>query len=333
MNNNIKKELGEVIILIFTMTLILAVGMIFVYNILEDKSRTNAMQSLALVQMLIPAMATIVVKNKIHKENNEEIPKNIRSFYRLYSINFVISIIVVFLGIFLNPIIPNIILSFVSIGFSIALLFIVGKNEDNAFDSINMKLGKNLKKVVIVCLTFIGLELIMLIPDLIKGSPEEINAIVRAILLLPIYGAENFFAFIIFFGEEFGWRGFIQPRLQKLYGKKLGVIILGGIWGIWHMPLCFMLYSPSSPIQSIVLYIAFCTLLGIFVGYAYMKTENIWAPILIHLINNCIAIGANQTLETTLTWSQVIKSIAILLIVNLPFLLTKEYKEESSSII
>ncbi|EPZ62677.1 CAAX protease self-immunity family protein [[Clostridium] sordellii ATCC 9714] len=26
--------------------------------------------------------------------------------------------------------------------------------------------------------------------------------------------------FNLFFGEEFGWRYFLQPRLQKLYGKK-----------------------------------------------------------------------------------------------------------------
>src|SRR5207247_5450223 len=42
---------------------------------------------------------------------------------------------------------------------------------------------------------------------------------------------------IIFtFGEEFGWRGYLLPRLAPLGGVP-AAMITGIIWGLWHTPL------------------------------------------------------------------------------------------------
>ncbi|GAA1340312.1 hypothetical protein GCM10009647_083860 [Streptomyces sanglieri] len=37
--------------------------------------------------------------------------------------------------------------------------------------------------------------------------------------------------------EEPGWRCFATPRLQARYGPALGTLILGLLWGLWHLPL------------------------------------------------------------------------------------------------
>src|SRR5690625_5331077 len=37
--------------------------------------------------------------------------------------------------------------------------------------------------------------------------------------------------------EEPGWRDFALPRMQPYFGPLRGTIILGVIWGIWHLPL------------------------------------------------------------------------------------------------
>jgi membrane protease YdiL (CAAX protease family) len=38
-------------------------------------------------------------------------------------------------------------------------------------------------------------------------------------------------------GEEFGWRGFALPHLQGKWGPATASIILGTVWGLWHLPL------------------------------------------------------------------------------------------------
>lgn len=59
---------------------------------------------------------------------------------------------------------------------------------------------------------------------------------------LPIL-MESFLWFLLFGGplnEEPGWRGFALPRLQSRFSPLVSSIILGALWGSWHVPLHFM---------------------------------------------------------------------------------------------
>jgi len=53
-----------------------------------------------------------------------------------------------------------------------------------------------------------------------------------------------FTAFISFmsgpWSEEFGWRGVALRPLIARFGTLWGTVLLGVIWGIWHLPLFFM---------------------------------------------------------------------------------------------
>ncbi len=64
--------------------------------------------------------------------------------------------------------------------------------------------------------------------------------------LLPIFLLVVFLPFNGPLGEELGWRGFVLPRLQQHSGPLIASLIIGAIWGIWHLPSFF---NPES-VQS-----------------------------------------------------------------------------------
>lgn len=49
-----------------------------------------------------------------------------------------------------------------------------------------------------------------------------------------------FAVFLLFFGplpEELGWRGYGLDRLQEHHSALTSSLILGAVWGLWHLPL------------------------------------------------------------------------------------------------
>ncbi|MFA9516623.1 type II CAAX prenyl endopeptidase Rce1 family protein [Halopenitus sp. H-Gu1] len=41
--------------------------------------------------------------------------------------------------------------------------------------------------------------------------------------------------------EEFGWRGFAQPRLQERYTALTAATGIGIAWALWHLPLFYLI--------------------------------------------------------------------------------------------
>jgi uncharacterized protein len=46
--------------------------------------------------------------------------------------------------------------------------------------------------------------------------------------------------------EEFGWRGVALPLFQRRFSPLVASLILGIIWGLWHVPSFFMEGTPQS---------------------------------------------------------------------------------------
>jgi len=54
--------------------------------------------------------------------------------------------------------------------------------------------------------------------------------------LHPPVTAQHIAAMVVFsIGEELGWRGFLQPRLAARFGHVRGALMVGVVWGIWHL--------------------------------------------------------------------------------------------------
>lgn len=53
---------------------------------------------------------------------------------------------------------------------------------------------------------------------------------------LPLFILPFFLVDLISNGEEIGWRGYVLPRLQAKYSALTSTLILGVIWGFWHLP-------------------------------------------------------------------------------------------------
>ena len=67
---------------------------------------------------------------------------------------------------------------------------------------------------------------------------------------LPAYLST--FVFVLFLGgalEEPGWRGFGLPVLQERYSPLRATLILGLVWGVWHVPV----YGPAGFVVPLVL--------------------------------------------------------------------------------
>lgn len=91
---------------------------------------------------------------------------------------------------------------------------------------------------------------------------------------------------IISFGEEYGWRGFLQTELIRL-GRIRGVFLLGVIWGIWHWPVIWMGYNyPGQPVLGSILMVGYCILLAYFLAYGVFKSNGVWTAAYLHALSN-----------------------------------------------
>jgi len=95
--------------------------------------------------------------------------------------------------------------------------------------------------------------------------------------------------------EEFAWRGYLAPRVHSLgLNDFVGHIIVGLIWGAWHLPyylyyldVSILAHFTTLPrwgfiLQATIVMVAW----AIVYGELYLLTRSIWPAVLMHMVED-----------------------------------------------
>lgn len=89
------------------------------------------------------------------------------------------------------------------------------------------------------------------------------------------------------FGEEWGWRGYLVPKVAAKLHIVPTLLITGVIWGLWHAPLTAIGHNygtgyPGWPVLGILAMCGFCIVMGVFLTYVTVRTGSCLAAAIGH---------------------------------------------------
>lgn len=146
-------------------------------------------------------------------------------------------------------------------------------------------------------LIFIILEIVLMTVAASGMNPE-----------MPLYAMPVVFLVCTLFGggnEELGWRGTMQPLLEKVFSSKIkkpvwnfivSTLVVGAVWAVWHLPLWFVSGSTQQGINFG--WFAVDAIAQAFVlASLYRRTGSVFNCMLLHgLVNTLMGffiVGAN----------------------------------------
>lgn len=171
----------------------------------------------------------------------------------------------------------------------LALIYKIGKKkiiEDFGFKNNNIKnlilavfLGLSLWLIITGGLTL--METYGVMQQQFKNFEELTGSIVEGSIFITVLAV----GIVVPFTEEFLFRGVVQKTLSKGMSIKSAIILQGVLFGVYHFNLIQGLYA---------------TLLGIVYGYVTYKCKSLWPAVIMHVVNNSIAIVGSYILPSSL---------------------------------
>lgn len=134
------------------------------------------------------------------------------------------------------------------------------------------------------------------------GRIPELPLLSQPIAIVPLF----LFTFLLSgpVPEEFGWRGYLLPRLQSRWSALIASVTVGFFWWLWHLPASLMQgvaqsYLPQGP------YLLWIVAFSVLMTWVYNNTGgNLLAMLIFHTMANVAnalfptfeqAAGADQT--------------------------------------
>jgi membrane protease YdiL (CAAX protease family) len=98
--------------------------------------------------------------------------------------------------------------------------------------------------------------------------------------------------------EEPGWRGFALPQTRKRMPAAWAALLVGAIWGVWHIPLFLALD------ENLAISFALITMHGFFLGWLYLNTGSLLIAVLGHaslgVANNSLSLPEQGVVQIVL---------------------------------
>ena len=138
-------------------------------------------------------------------------------------------------------------------------------------------------------------------------------------------------------GEEFAWRGFLQGQLTQRHGSIKGIVLLGFIWSMWHLPAQLAGYNfPDNPIfGSLIISPIELISVSLFLGWLTIKSGSFIPAAIAHGAGNSIQEGiiSNINLQVPRIYEDLI-TLFITVVVGLVFLylINKRLKLDTVSV-
>src|SRR5215469_5880729 len=133
----------------------------------------------------------------------------------------------------------------------------------------------------------LGWYTVLLIPpSLILIVLRSMNAFVS-----PIFSPGSFLAGIAFgipagVLEEIGWTGYAFPKMCQKFSPLTAGILLGFVWGLWHLPVIDFLGTATPHGRYLVPYflafVAAMTAMRVLIGWVYVNTKSVAIAQLLH---------------------------------------------------
>ncbi|MDO4288607.1 MAG: type II CAAX endopeptidase family protein [Eubacterium sp.] len=285
-------------------------------------------------QMMYPA-AGVILAVLITRRKDDTVPRRFYITYLVFALIMMVMAVISLMAPSENwPVIMNLAIILGSIVCGLMLLT-EEKKRRQAWGLLGGRRGQSTLMVLLFVALYMARTIFSYAISGQLSSMAEIftdPSIIAVIALLPV---NFFFVFIAFFGEEYGWRYYLQPTLQKRFGMVKGVLFLGVLWGLWHLPINLFYYAtPAKALVSMAGQQVTCITLGVFFAYAYMKTQNIWVPVILHYLNNNLIpviagnLSSDILVNQEISWGSVLFGLVLNGVLFLGFLLTKYFKAE-----
>ena len=117
-------------------------------------------------------------------------------------------------------------------------------------------------------------------------STQTIGHISLVILLQPIA-----LGVLLTVGEEIGWRGYLQPELEKHFKPVIVYLLVGIIWAYWHLPsnLAGNNGLEHRALNSFIIFPLLVVALAFVFGWLRSNSKTIWPCVYLHGVTNSVS--------------------------------------------